>query len=250
MREIGPLVYGNNYEAVIQYMQRKNLLSRQMTCSRCGSTMTFQKRTKRNGSLDGYTWRCRDSQCRTMKTVRSGSFFEKSKILLDKWLLLIHHWTTDSKINITAATIGISRVSVMQCNQFLREVCTTKLLQSPIVLGGAGAVVQVDESLFSHKVKAHRGHPPNEQVWVFGIVDTRFQPALGYMRIVDRRDSATLLPIISSVVAPGSIVHSDEWSSYRAIRSQLGLTHRTVNHSIQFITPSGVHTNTVESYWN
>lgn len=118
------------------------------------------------------------------------------------------------------------------------------------ILGGAGAIVQVDESLFSHKVKAHRGHPPNEQVWVFGIVDTRFQPALGYMRIVDRRDSATLLPIISSVVAPGSIVHSDEWSSYRAIQSQLGLTHRTVNHSIQFITPSGVHTNTVESYWN
>ena len=39
MREIGPLVYGNNYEAVIQ---RKNLLSRQMTCSRCGSTKREQ----------------------------------------------------------------------------------------------------------------------------------------------------------------------------------------------------------------
>ena len=65
----------NNYEAVIQYMQTKNLFSCQMTCSCCGSTMTFQKRTKRNGSLDGYTWRCRDSQCGTMKTVHSGSFF-------------------------------------------------------------------------------------------------------------------------------------------------------------------------------
>ena len=85
------------------------------------------------------------------------------------------YWTADSKINIIAATVGISRVSVMQCNKFLREVCTTKLLQSPIVLG---AVVQVDESLFSHKVKAHCGHLPNEQVWVFGIVDNRFQPAL------------------------------------------------------------------------
>ena len=51
----------------------------------------------------------------------------------------------------------------------------------------------MDESLFSLEVKAHSGRPPNEQVRVFGIVDTRFQPALGYMRIVDRRDSATLL---------------------------------------------------------
>ena len=63
----------------------------------------------------------------------------------------------------------------------------------------------MDESLFSLEVKAHSGRPPNEQVRVFGIVDTRFQPALGYMRIVDRRDSAALLHIISSVVAPGSI---------------------------------------------
>ena len=28
--------------------------------------------------------------------------------------------------------------------QWLHEVCTTKLLQTPIVLGGAGAVVQID----------------------------------------------------------------------------------------------------------
>ena len=138
----------------------------------------------------------------------------------------------------------------MQCNQFLREVCSQKLLQSPIILGGTGRIVQVDESLFSHSVKGHRGRPPNQQVWVFGIVDVSVQPALGYMQIVDRRDSATLLPIISNVVAAGSIVHSDEWSSYRAIQSQLGLTHRTVNHSIEFVTPSGVHTNNLESYWN
>jgi hypothetical protein len=32
-------------------------------------------------------------------------------------------------------------------------VCSTKLLQTPIVLGGRGIVVQIDESLFRHKVK-------------------------------------------------------------------------------------------------
>ena len=37
--------------------------------------------------------------------------------------------------------------------QWLCEVCTTKLLQTPIVLGGAGEVVQIDESLFRHKPK-------------------------------------------------------------------------------------------------
>ena len=37
--------------------------------------------------------------------------------------------------------------------QWLREVCTTKLLQAPIVLGSAGVVVQIDKSLFRHKPK-------------------------------------------------------------------------------------------------
>ena len=36
---------------------------------------------------------------------------------------------------------------------WLREVCSTKLRQSNIILGGAGVVVQADESLFRHKTK-------------------------------------------------------------------------------------------------
>ena len=32
-----------------------------------------------------------------------------------------------------------------------RDVCSTKLLQTPIVLSGAGVVVQADKSLFRHK---------------------------------------------------------------------------------------------------
>ena len=40
--------------------------------------------------------------------------------------------------------------------QWLREVCTAKLLQTQIILGGPGMVVQFDESLFRHKPKVGR----------------------------------------------------------------------------------------------
>ena len=72
------------------------------------------------------------------------------------------------------------------------------------------------------------------------------------MEVVHRRDAATLLPIIQAHAAPGSTVHSDEWSSYRRAQ-QLGnvSTHNTVNHSLHFVDPvTGVHTQHVESYWN
>ena len=50
---------------------------------------------------------------------------------------------SNSDINRTA-------VDVMQ---WLREVCSPKLLQTPIILGGPGVIVQIDESLFRHKPK-------------------------------------------------------------------------------------------------
>ena len=118
-------------------------------------------------------------------------------------------------------------------------------------MNGPGIIVQVDESQFSHKPKYHRGRAAEIPIWVFGIVDTSFKPSVDFMEIVENRGAEILLPIIQSVVRPGSIVHSDEWRSYRQIQGRTGLSHRTVNHSINFVKPiTGVHTQNIESYWN
>ena len=40
-------------------------------------------------------------------------------------------------------------------------------------------------------------------------------------------------------------------NSYRQIQGRTGLSHRTVNHSINFVEPiTGVHIQNIESYWN
>ena len=80
-------------------------------------------------------------------------------------------------------------------------------------------------------------------MWVFGMVDTSHQPALGYMQIVPDRRVATLLPIIETHVANGSIIHSDEWRAYRQVSSLRPVTsHGTVNHSVTFVDPvTGVY---------
>ena len=112
-------------------------------------------------------------------------------------------------------------------------------------------MVQIVFFVFSHKVKYHRGRGPASPIWVFGMVDTQYSPAIGYMEIVPSRDAATLLPIIARIVRPGSIIHSDQWRAYANIQRDLGFIHRTVNHSRHFVDPqTGVHTQAIESYWN
>ena len=98
----------------------------------------------------------------------------------------------------------------------------------------------------------HRGRHAQEEIWVFGMVDTSHEPALGYMQIVHKRDAATLLPIIQAHIATGTTIHSDEWAAYRNVNTLPGVAHHgTVNHSLNFVNPaSGTHTQNVESYWN
>ena len=65
---------------------------------------------------------------------------------------------------------------------------------------------------------------------------------------VQQRDADTLLPLIAQYIRPGSIVYSNEWSSYNQLSATTGLT---VSHSLHFVDPiSGAHTQGVEAMWS
>ena len=111
-------------------------------------------------------------------------------------------------------------------------------------------MVQIDESLFRHKPKFHRGRATSHELWVFGMADTSYSPSKIYLELVENRSAATLLPIIRRVARSGSIIVSDEWAAYRAVDELLGFDALTVNHSLHFVDPNtGAHTQNIESYW-
>ena len=85
----------------------------------------MHERTRAQAGSYGICWYC--TACKTTKSIRHNSFFSKSKLTLQQWFVDIYQW--------------------------LQEVCSTKLLATPIQLGGTGVVVQIDESLFRHKPK-------------------------------------------------------------------------------------------------
>ena len=123
-------------------------------------------------------------------------------------------------------------------------------MNNSLTFGGDDVIAQIDESLFSHKPKYHRGRAPAADQWVFGIVDTSTTPGVGYMELVPDRRAVTLIPVIQRFVLSGSIIHSDQWAAYQPLVHHRNYHFQTVDHSQNFVDPAtGVHTQSVESYW-
>ena len=96
--------------------------------------------------------------------------------------------------------------------------------------------MQIDESKFG-KRKYHRGHHVEGQ-WVFGGIEEDSRKC--FLVAVEKRDEATLLPIIQKWIEPGTIIVSDCWKAY---------CNRTVNHSKEFVNENGDNTNKIEGHW-
>ena len=71
---------------------------------------------------------------------------------LKQWLMLMYMWAREYPIKDAQEEARVSKKTAIDVYQWLREVCSSALLQTPIKLG-PGVVVQVDESQFNHKPK-------------------------------------------------------------------------------------------------
>ena len=247
--ELAPVIFGTDHRAVLDYYFANDLLAPRKSCPTCFAGMKLVPRSQLS---DRFAWHCKNFQCgsRSYHSVRADSFFARSRVPLQKYIHMVYLWAQNSPVKTAAETLGVSRQCVQQHFLFLREVCSAHLINDPLALGGANVIVQIDESLFRHKPKYHRGRVPASDQWVFGLCDTSKTPGVGYMELVQDRRAVTLIPIIERVVLPGSIIHSDQWAAYRQLSRNNHYTYATVNHSENFVDPAtGVHTQAIESYW-
>ena len=79
-------------------------------------------------------------------------FFEQSKLSLQQWVVIIHWWVREYPVTKAKEEAKTSEVTAIQ---YLRDICSWRLmtLDSPLLIGGQGVVIQIDESLFRHKPK-------------------------------------------------------------------------------------------------
>ncbi|KCZ78281.1 hypothetical protein H311_00688 [Anncaliia algerae PRA109] len=119
------------------------------------------------------------------------------------------------------------------------------------MFGGVGSIVNIDETMINHKVKAHHGKVPYNETWPLCIVDCSYIPARGYCCIVENRSAVFMPSITSRVVLQGSTIYTDDFKSFNSLRNINNYNHGIVTQKYHFVDPvTGVYTQHVESFNN
>ena len=87
----------------------------------------------RDDVSDKYRWRC---PCQKRISLRDGTFFSESRLSLQKWVILMHWWARQYPVTDAAEEAEVTESTASQVYQWFREVCSTKLVNTPIILGG------------------------------------------------------------------------------------------------------------------
>lgn len=233
-------------EDALQWARSRGLIKASIDCLTCSVPMNI---THTNEAPDFEVFRC--SSCHSKKSIRSGSFAFGSKLSIQKLLLIVHHWWSDSTNDLVERELDLTNKTVTHWFKFCRDQCVFYFLRiSPsAMIGGVGVTVEIDESLIA-KRKYHRGRLVNER-WVFGGIERLNGGRIRrFAEFVPNRSEATLLPIIQRRIRQSTRIMSDGWAAYRNLPIH-GYQHHVVNHSQNFVHPTNreVHTQGIENQW-
>ena len=246
-------VHEDDLPSTRRFCAKYRLIRNEMVCSTCHNNMRLVTDATRFPT-DIVKWNC--STCHSSKSIRDGSFFSRSHLKLWQLIRILHWWGMDVSNKIVMEETGVSETTLIDWNNFIRDVCFEYMTNHMVPIGGLDDngephVVEVDESVF-FKTKYNVGQR-RELHWVIGGIQ-RGDHTKCFMTVVPDRSANTLIPIINRYILPHTTICTDGWRSYNDIVRQGGQNyeHLVVNHCYNFIDPQNneAHTQNVESMWS
>jgi transposase-like protein len=194
-------------------------------CPHCGNMDGARIRKMLGKTTRAGLYKC--NECRKPFTVRMGTIFESSHLPLHLWLQVIHLMCT-SKKGISTRQIQRMLVCSMKTAWFLTHRIREAMRGEGLApMGGAGGVVEVDETFIGKKegakVRAGYGHKNA----VLSLVERGGEVRSFHVESTKAKD---VLPIIKANVAKEAHVMTDEANQYNRLKDHFA-KHSAVDHS-------------------
>jgi transposase-like protein len=213
-------------------------------CPACGHKEHYYLKTQKR-------WKCKE--CYKQFTVKLGTIFEDSPIPLDKWLtalwMLVNCRNGVSSYEVARA-LGITQKSAWFVLHRLRFALQTGSIAK---IGGNGVPVEVDETFIGGKArnmhKARRIRMTNIGKYTAKTVVMGMLERGGTVRtaVIPVRKKGIVEQVVRDMVAPGSEVHTDEFTGYMGLSDKY--VHQVVNH-LEGYVDGKVHTQGIENFWS
>ncbi|MEO6359353.1 MAG: IS1595 family transposase [Sphingomicrobium sp.] len=231
----------HNEDAAFAYVER-HLWPEGPNCPHCGGVERISKmqgKATRKGLHKCY-------QCRKQFTVRMGTIFESSHLPLHIWLQAIF-FVAGSKKGVSSnqlhRTLGVTLKTAWFLSHRIREAMRDGAL---LPLGGAGEIVEVDETFIGHSKGRVVAKGFHHKMKVLSLVE---RGGKSRSIVVDSVGMSTLLPIVKANLDRESHVMTDEASAYRYLSHHFA-KHTHVVHSRGEYGRGETSTNTIEGFFS
>jgi len=210
-----------------------------ISCEKCGSFLLPR-------SNDRFKFKFHCSKC-DAKTTRNALKIRNYGMSFIEILYCIYYMALDINLHGIRKLTKLHKNKVYQLHVEMLNLLISKNSRDISKIGGPGDIVEIDEC-FIGKRKNNVGRI-NRQKIIFGAISRETRDFR--MIIVERRTKAALGDAIQQLVAQGSTVYSDSFSSYFAFFNEnFNYSHQAVNHRYNFVNPAdGTHTQNIENLW-
>ena len=131
---------------------------------------------------DKVCWRCSNGKCNKKLSIRAGSWFSKSNLLLEQIVKFTFYWVYKCPADFVARELRIgSEHTLIDWYNFPREVCVETIKMDSEQIGADRKELEIDESKF-RKRKYHRVNRV-DGVWVFGGIERQSKKCFVFCKL-------------------------------------------------------------------
>lgn len=230
----------------LAYIEQMRWPDGKVRCAVCGNDRISRiTRKSKSKNVRKSLYQCLEATCKQQFSATSGTIFNDSHLPLHKWFMALAI-VIDAKKSISANQlkqhlgIGSYRTAWYMAHRIRKAMEDG----SPFEMSG---VVEVDETYIGGKTRRRgiqKPKPPKDMV--VGLRERGGR--VKFVHVPDLKRGSYKAVIEKHISKDVEEIATDQAGVFNfALGEQFKSRHRTVNHSREWITPTGVHTNTIES---